>query len=186
MRRENEMKSIWRNVAAGGAAVAATVALAACGSHSGTSTSTASASASTAGSSQQQFVHAVTQFAGCMRTHGIPVPDPNSQGDITGSAQLQQEYQNTPEGQAALRACQSYLQNAKPQLTAAQTQEFLQAQLAFVRCMRAHGVQLADPQPNGNLNLTGIDKGSPQFRRAANACAAERDHLRSLANAFGK
>lgn len=120
-----------------------------------------------------------------MRTHGIPVPDPNSQGEITGSAQLQQRYQNTPQGQAALHACQSYLQSAKPQLTPAQTQEFRGAQLSFVRCMRAHGIQLADPAPNGDLNLQGVDKSAPQFRRAGHACDAERARARGIGTAPG-
>jgi hypothetical protein len=176
------MRSTWRTFVAGGAAVAAAAALAACGSHSSTSTS----SASTVGTSQQRYIGALTQFAGCMRTHGIPVPDPNSQGQIAGSAQLQQQYQNTPQGQAALHACQSYLQAAVPQLTPAQTEQFRQANLAFVRCMRAHGMQLADPAPSGDLNLQGIDKGTPQFQRAANACQTERAQARAIANAVGK
>jgi uncharacterized protein involved in type VI secretion and phage assembly len=66
---------------------------------------------------QQRAVAALTQFAGCARAHGIPVPDPNSQGEISGSEQLRQQYQNTPQGQATLKACGSYLKDAAAQLT---------------------------------------------------------------------
>lgn len=159
---------------AAGVALALTAALAACGGSSKASTSSANAS------SQQRFVAALTQFSGCMRRHGIPVPDPNSQGVISGSQQLQQQYQDTPEGQAALRACRGYLQAAVPQRTAAQTQEYRHAQLLFARCMRAHGIQLADPNASGDLSVSGIDKGSPQFQTAARACAYLRQGARQI------
>src|SRR6516165_10684589 len=103
------MRKLSRMLLAVGAGVAVAAALAACGGSSSPSTAPA-----TATSSQQRFVAALTQFSGCMRRHGIPVPDPNSQGVISGSQQLQQQYQDTPEGQAALRACRGYLQAAVP------------------------------------------------------------------------
>jgi hypothetical protein len=160
---------------AAGAALSAAVALAACGGSSSRSTVPA-----TATSSQQRLVAGMTQFAGCMRRHGIPVPDPNSQGVISGSQSLEQQYQDTPEGQAALRACRSYLQAAVPQRTAAQTQEYRHAQLLFARCMRARGIQIADPNSSGDLNVAGIDKASPQFQTAARACAYLRQGARQI------
>ena len=169
------MRKLSRMLLAVGAGVAVAAALAACGGSSSPSTAPA-----TATSSQQRFVAALTQFSGCMRRHGIPVPDPNSQGVISGSQQLQQQYQDTPEGQAALRACRGYLQSAVPQRTAAQTQEYRHAQLLFARCMRAHGIQLADPNASGDLSVSGIDKGSPQFQTAARACAYLRQGARQL------
>jgi len=171
------MGTIWERILIAGAAVAAAVALGACGSHASTSASTTPATAS---SSQQRLVTALTQFSGCMRRHGIPVPDPNSQGMISGSQSLEQQYQDTPEGQAALHACQRYLQAAVPQRTAAQTQEYRHAQLLFARCMRAHGIQLADPDSSGNLNVAGLHKGSPQFQTAARACAYLRQGARQI------
>ena len=166
-----------------GAAVALSLlvtagALSACG---GGSSTTISAAGSSQAVSRQRAVAALTQFAGCMRAHGIPVPDPNSQGVISGSQSLEQQYQDTPEGQAALHACQRYLQAAVPQRTAAQTQEYRHAQLLFARCMRAHGIQLADPDPSGNLNVAGLHKGSPQFQTAARACAYLRQGARQIA-----
>ncbi len=52
----------------------------------------------------------------------------------------------------------------------------LAQQLSFARCMRSHGVpSFPDPQPNGNLNIsgTGVDKGSPQFNHAMQACRSD-------------
>jgi hypothetical protein len=53
-------------------------------------------------------------------------------------------------------------------------QDAMQAALAFARCMRQHGINLPDPQFNGN----GISKGrpgtvnpdSPKFKAAEQAC----------------
>ena len=148
-------------VAAGG--------LAACGGSSSTSTSGTSQ-----GTGQQQRSAALTQFAGCARTHGIPVPDPNSQGQIVGSEQLRQRYQNTPEGRAALRACGSYLRSAVPQLTPPNAQQFRRAVLLSARCMRAHGIPVPDPGPDGQINpgaAASINTASPQFQQAQQACA---------------
>jgi hypothetical protein len=116
----------------------------------------------------------LTQFAGCARAHGIPVPDPNSQGEISGSQQLEQQYQNTPQGQATLKACGGYLRKAVPQLTPANTQQFRRAVLQSVRCMRAHGIPVPDPGPDGRINpgaAASINTASPQFQQAEQACA---------------
>jgi hypothetical protein len=113
----------------------------------------------------------VTAFAGCMRSHGIPVPDPNSHGQVEGSEALKQRYENTPQGQQALSACRNYLKGVVPERTAAQTQAFREAQLKFARCMRAHGIPLADPAPSGDLQVpANVDKTSPQAQRALEAC----------------
>ena len=150
-------------------ALATAGALTACGGSSSTNTSGTSQ-----GTGQQRAVAALNQFAGCARAHGIPVPDPNSQGQISGSDQLRQQYQNTPQGQATLRACGSYLKKAVPQLTAVNTLQFRQAVLQSARCMRAHGIPVPDPGPDGLINpgaAASINKASPQFQQAQQACA---------------
>jgi hypothetical protein len=150
-------------------ALAAAGGVTACGSNSSTHTSGTSP-----GTGQQQRIAALTQFAGCARAHGIPVPDPNSQGEISGSEQLRQQYQNTPQGQATLRACGSYLQKAATQLTPAKTEQFRQAALQSARCMRAHGIPVPDPGPDGQINpaaAASINQASPQFQQAQRACA---------------
>jgi len=150
-------------------AFAAAGGLAACGGSSSTSTSGTSQ-----GTGQQQRIAALTQFAGCARAHGVPVPDPNSQGQIAGGDRLRQQYQNTPQGRATLRACGSYLKKAIPQLTPANTQQFREKVLQSARCMRAHGIPVPDPGPDGVINpgaAASINKASPQFQQARQACA---------------
>jgi hypothetical protein len=148
-------------VAAGG--------LTACGGSSSTSPSGASQ-----GTGQQLRVAALTQFAGCARAHGVPVPDPNSQGQIAGGDRLRQQYQNTPQGRATLRACGSYLRKGVQQLTPANTPQFREKVLQSARCMRAHGIPVPDPGPDGMINpaaAASINKASPQFQLAQQACA---------------
>ena len=163
------MRRSRRTAAVALSALAATGGLTACGGSSSTHTSGTSQ-----GTGHQQGVAALTQFAVCARAHGIPVPDPNSQGEISGSQQLKQQYQNTPQGQATLRACGSYLKRAATQLTQANTQQSRQATLLAVRCMRAHGIPVPDPGPDGQINpaaAASINKSSPQFQQAQQACA---------------
>ena len=150
-------------------ALAVAGGLSACGGSSSTN-----ASGPSRGTGQQPRIAALTQFAACARAHGIPVPDPNSQGQISGSQQLEQQYQNTPQGQAALSACRSYLQKAITNLTPANTERYRDAQLLFARCMRAHGIPVPDPGPDGVINpgaAASINKASPQFQQAQQACA---------------
>ena len=162
------MRRSRRTAAAALSALAVAGGLTACGGSSSTSTSGASQA-----TGQQRAVAALTQFAACARAHGIPVPDPNSQGQISGSQQLQAQYQNTPQGQATLKACGSYLQKAATQLTPANTQQFRHAALLSARCMRAHGIPVPDPGPNGQINFDPqtINTASPQFEQARRACA---------------
>jgi len=163
------MRRSRRTAAVALSALAAAGGLTACGGSSSTHTAGTSQ-----GTGQQQRIAALTQFAGCARAHGIPVPDPNSQGEISGSQQLEQQYQNTPQGQAALKACGSYLRTATAQLTPANTQQSRRAVLLSVRCMRAHGIPVPDPGPDGQINpaaAASINKSSPQFQQAQQACA---------------
>jgi hypothetical protein len=163
------MRTIFRALLGSASLLASGVALAACGGGSGASSTSTSASAT----AQQRAVAAVTQFAGCLRQHGIPVPDPNSQGQVSGSQQLQQEYRNTPQGQAALNACRSYLRAASTLLTPVDMQQYRHAQLLFARCMRAHGIAVPDPGPDGEIQLNPqtVNRSSPQFQSAVKACA---------------
>ena len=163
------MRRSRRTAAVALSALAAVVGLTACGGSSSTHTSGTSQ-----GTGQQQRVAALTQFAGCARAHGIPVPDPNSQGDIAGAEQLKQQYVNTPQGQAALKACGGYLRKAVAQLTPANTPQSRHAALLAARCMRAHGIPIPDPGPDGQFNpvaLASINQASPQFQQAQQACA---------------
>jgi Flp pilus assembly protein TadD len=121
---------------------------------------------------QQRLVAAMTNFARCARSQGVPVPDPDVNGTIPGIESLAQRYENTPQGQTVIRTCNRQLRAAR-ELVQAQDTASRAAKVAFARCMRNNGVGVADPGPDGQLVARKIDKSSPQVRAAATAC----DHL---------
>ncbi|MBV8218144.1 MAG: hypothetical protein JO325_06760 [Solirubrobacterales bacterium] len=170
------MRRSRRTAAVALSALAAAGGLTACGGSSSTQTSAASQ-----GTGTQQRISALTEFAACARAHGVPVPDPNSQGQISGAEQLRQRYINTPEGQVTLRACGGYLQRAAAQLTLTNTPQRRNVALRFARCMRAHGVPVPDPGPNGQINAPSINQPSPQVQQAMTACSSLRLDGRTLA-----
>jgi hypothetical protein len=120
----------------------------------------------------QQFQRLV-QFAECMRSHGIDVPDPQG-------ISFQIPVATDPATAAALRACQHWL----PSLSSgggitpnADLVAELPHLIAYARCMRAHDIAMLDPNSFGVLNLgpvPGINndfgRNSPQFRSADTAC----------------
>ena len=127
------------------------------------------------------------QFAGCMRSHGVPnFPDPSG-GQIR--LQIQQTPNSTsvngvevsgPAFKSAMQDCQSYLPNGGHP-TAAQTAEGKSRALAMSRCMRSHGVpNFPDPQfqtgPNGGIGIrisgAGINPSSPAFQTAQKECGS--------------
>ena len=60
------------------------------------------------------------------------------------------------------------------QLTPANPPQFRQAVLKSARCMRAHGIPVPDPGPDGQINpaaAASINQASPQFQQAQRACA---------------
>jgi hypothetical protein len=46
----------------------------------------------------------------------------------------------------------------------------IQADLAYVRCMRQHGINMPDPTPDGGVELRGFDPDDPKFKAAERAC----------------
>ena len=103
----------------------------------------------------------------CMRSHGDPgFPDPNSQGLFPHPAGSQYR--------SASMAC-GHLLPSQP-LTAAQKQAHVSQALKFSACMRSHGFP-GFPNPivtNGGaavgFGFGGVDKSSPQFHVAVQAC----------------
>jgi hypothetical protein len=115
---------------------------------------------------------AMLAFAQCMRDHGVNLPDP---GPTSGPVQLNDVDPTTMD--AAQKACQSKLkgQNVKTP-SAAEQARMRDALLKFSACMRAHGINLPDPQFNGNgatLRVgpdAGIDPNSAEYQAAQKAC----------------
>jgi hypothetical protein len=45
-----------------------------------------------------------------------------------------------------------------------------QADLAFARCLRQHGIDIPDPTPDGRVDLRDIDPDDPKVKAAERAC----------------
>jgi hypothetical protein len=124
-----------------------------------------------------------------MRSHELSdFPDPtvgsnglpNFRMNVSGNSDLDP---NSPQYQAAHKACKKDLPNLLPQTPAGKASANADA-LKYAVCMRSHG-EPDFPDPNGQgiiqvKNATGIlDQNSPQYLEAADAC-------QSLDNGFGE
>ena len=134
-----------------------------------------SASAHPSASVDQQ--EQARQFAQCMREHGVDVPDPETAGGDSGPIKITGS--GPPAGMdAAMEACKDKLPGGgTPPSLDPQQQEQLRA---FAQCMRDHGVDMPDPDPNGGgLRITksggpssggGLGPDDPTFQAAQEAC----------------
>ena len=148
-------------------AVAVTsLALAACGGDGG----------SGGGKSNREAMEEYAlKSAECLRQHGIDVPDPKpGQGLLMDNRDV-----NPQEFERAQRACEKKLgKPPAPDLTPAQQREFRAAALKFARCMRAQGIDMADPTfgANGEVRIQveggrgGDPEGNPAFKAAEEKC----------------
>ncbi|MFD0583930.1 hypothetical protein [Dactylosporangium darangshiense] len=108
------------------------------------------------------------QFARCMREHGVDVPDPGPDGNLQFDAGAAGDRNKAV---AAASACQRYLPNGG-ELQNLSPEQLEQAR-AFAKCMREHGIDMPDPDPNTGLSAIlkgGIDFNSPEFQAATQAC----------------
>jgi hypothetical protein len=129
-------------------------------------------------------------FAACMREHGVDMPDPQFQTGPNGGGSLSVTVNGDPNTggddpvKKADEACRHLIQGVTlgqgngPGMDPA-TQEAL---LKFSACMRDHGIDMPDPQFDGNggamLRLGGpdgaagpaFDPTSSEFKTAEDAC----------------
>lgn len=127
---------------------------------------------------------AFLNYAKCMREHGVNMPDPDFNGGgvtiaISGGPGSEAQMK------AAEEACRQYLPNggAPPSMSP----EMLEQMRKFAQCMREHGVDMADPDPNnGGISIGkkaapgpsdnpsgGMKAGppdDPNFKNAEEAC----------------
>lgn len=106
-------------------------------------------------------------FAQCMREHGVDVPDPGPDaGTLGGVAGVDR---NDPAVEPAMAACKEHLPGGGDlsTLDPSQTDKLRE----FAGCMREHGVDMPDPDPNsGKPDNGGFDRTGPAFRDALRAC----------------
>lgn len=150
------------------ASVFCVIALAACGGSSGGS------SASGDGGAAEEETE--LEFAECMRAHGAEVEDPKpGKGLVIGNT-------DDPATKKALAACNGKLDNAGQELSAEEGEEFKEGWLAFAKCVREHGVDMADPEflGPGKVHLDQSATGSPAFEAAREACQGKTLELRGI------
>jgi hypothetical protein len=170
------------------AAVAAMLALGACGG-----SDDGGGGSGSAASGQDKAFEGALKFSKCMRDHGVDFPDPQRVGSggikITG----RNINPNDPKTKAAQNACQKYMQiGGGETLDPARRAKLQEAALNFARCMREHGVDMPDPKLSGKGGLTfqagprsggsggpsstgngkglGVNPDSPKFKAADKAC----------------
>jgi hypothetical protein len=128
-----------------------------------------------ASSSTNTAVNGLAEFAKCMREHGqnVPDPDPNSSNQsVTPPSGA-----SSAEWDAAMQACQHFLPNGgAPQAPDARELDGLRA---YAGCMREHGIEVSDPDPNTGQSKIGgrlADasraeiENDPGYRTADTAC----------------
>jgi hypothetical protein len=107
----------------------------------------------------------VVKYARCLREHGVNAPDPPAGENtirIQGASPAQEE--------AARQACK---QSAPKAAGGAQSAEESDQLLKIARCMRAHGVSVADPQPGQGLNLPKDEQNAQKNKQLLAACLRE-------------
>jgi hypothetical protein len=127
---------------------------------------------------------AALAWAKCMREHGVDVPDPQfgDNGQLTiraGSRGRTLDGPDTDAFQKAQKACGTpFGRSGRPPISREQREQMQDAMLAFAKCMRAHGVDMPDPQfseDGGAFRVTqrggpDIDPDSPSFQKAQKTC----------------
>jgi len=93
-------------------------------------------------------------YARCMRQHNVNVPDPAA--GQTGWNPKPASARASPLWGAAWQACQHLLPAGYSPADAAPTAQQLEQLRSYAVCMRAHGIDVADPTPTtGEMHLGG-------------------------------
>jgi hypothetical protein len=162
-------------------------ALAACGNPGGNGSKVASISDPAKPSNQQNASDnrsdedKIRDFTKCMREHGVDLPEPSSapkaggggEGGGGGGIVIQGAGPDKEKIDKANEACRPLLPNGgkPPKLDAKQLDEMRK----MAQCMREHGVNMPDPDPNNPGMGIGPDSGvdPDAMDKAAKACAPE-------------
>jgi hypothetical protein len=148
---------------------AASVLLAACGA------SGSGGGGGTANDDEQELA-----FAACLRKAGIDAPDPQRTPDGGRRSQVRVPRGISPQRMKRIQQdCMNKSGFRPKQPSKAEQARFLDAALKFSRCMRAHGVDIPDPQATGggillgkpgSTSKVGPNVSAPAFKRAQAAC----------------
>lgn len=167
------------------AAGALTLGIGACGSSSSGLTTAASDRALSGAAARYQ---ARLRLAGCLRSHGLNVPDPSPNGGTAGGSGggvaggrggRFRALRDSPSFRAAMQACAKYRAAAFPlrSLSPAQRAQFRQGLVKFAQCMRSHGIDIPDPSTSARggfgifRQISPSERHSPAFQSALRACS---------------
>jgi hypothetical protein len=110
-------------------------------------------------------------FTRCMREHGVPMEDPEVEGDTVRQGHYDKDAVSESVERAAEDAC---ARQRPPQETGAGIDFKNGLARQFARCMRAHGVaDYPDPDPNGQTRVGPEIGQDPEYRDARTTCDAE-------------
>jgi hypothetical protein len=156
-------------------AAAAMFALTACGSNGGDGNDVASLNGDqkpsgqgepqNAGSDQDQM----RAFAKCMRENGVDMPDPEPAGEGGIAMRAMPADTDMEKMNKANEACKSLLPNGgKPKPL---SPEELDKARQTAKCMREHGIDMPDPDPNSPGITIGSPDGDPgKMEKAMKEC----------------
>ena len=153
------------------AAVAATASLAACG---GGETPTGSGADGREAANRK----ALLDFARCMRSNGVNMPDPQFEAGGRVTQRMGAKDLDPAVMRKADKACAKYRESIKaPEISDADKEKFRKAALEHSRCMREQGIDMPDPQfdEDGGAQIrigrgSGINPDDPKFKQAQEAC----------------
>jgi hypothetical protein len=117
-----------------------------------------------------EISRAAIGFSQCMRDHGHQVPDPTF--DDQGLPVFNEPDVKDPGYQNDRQPCRVPLNNALVAAGVPNQKGTPEQWLAFARCMREHGVDMADPTPDRLFSLDKNLYNSPAWQPAADACGS--------------
>jgi hypothetical protein len=172
-------RKVVRAAAIGALAIALTLVVAACGggddssgvaSLTDTGQTTTNGSEGSGGASPEERREAELKFAQCMREHGVDMPDP-----VNGRFELRVRPRDQQKAAEAQQACGKYLEDVAPRISEEDQARMREAALDYAKCMREHGIDMADPQfqEGGGMTMRmprGTREDDPKFKDAQEAC----------------
>lgn len=109
-------------------------------------------------------------FSQCMRDRGHQVPDPAFNEDGLPVFQEPDGARENPAYQSDRQQCRVPLNDALVAAGVPNQKGTPEQWLAFARCMREHGVDMADPTPDNRFVIDANVYSSPAWLPAAEAC----------------
>jgi hypothetical protein len=103
----------------------------------------------------------IVEYVQCLRQHGVEAPDPPP-----GENSIRIKANSPEQGEAAEQACKQYAPKA---VSAEHNSEDDEKMLKLARCLRARGLDVADPQPGKGIKLPDGD----QHKQALQDCVRE-------------